>query len=331
MDKSLPLISVIVPVYNVEKYVKKCVGSLLCQTYKNCEFIFIDDGSTDDSVEALQKNQDDRMKIIRQENKGVSLARNAGLNVAKGEYVVFVDADDFVAEDYVEYLYNLISARKADFAYSMDMFKSKKDKQNLYDNVELVDSDKSTGILLSPDTVVCSFNKIYRRSVIEKNNLRYDPDLYYGEGLNFIIKMSLVSKKIVVGNRKILYYRKNNMSSATTEYNNDRRRNGLKSLEAIGNIINRKNNFVNSMYRLHIANYYLGVTMQILANGKRRECRDDYVAWRTDLKSSMPQILKDEYVSAYRKSIIVAGVCFPYLTAEIDKIRRKKIIRNSVD
>lgn len=105
-----PLISVIVPCYNVEKYLNKCVDSILKQTYKNIEVILVDDGSPDKCGEICDfyAKQDDRVVVIHKKNGGLSDARNVALDIAKGEYVTFVDSDDWVDDDYVEYLYKMI-------------------------------------------------------------------------------------------------------------------------------------------------------------------------------------------------------------------------------
>lgn len=102
------LISVIVPIYNIEKYIEKCIASISSQTYKNLEIILIDDGSTDSSgsiCDTLAKN-DPRIKVIHKKNGGLSDARNAGLEVAEGEYFSFIDGDDFITPDTLEKLYN---------------------------------------------------------------------------------------------------------------------------------------------------------------------------------------------------------------------------------
>lgn len=105
-----PLISVIIPCYNVEEYLPRCVESVLNQTYRNLEILLVDDGSPDRCGEICDGYAavDSRVKVIHKENGGLSDARNVALDVMKGEYVTFVDSDDYVAEDYVEYLYNLI-------------------------------------------------------------------------------------------------------------------------------------------------------------------------------------------------------------------------------
>ncbi len=117
MDKE-ELISVIIPAYNVEKYIAKCIESLLAQTYKNMEFIFVDDGSTDATGKICDQyaENDRRIQVIHQENQGVSSARNKALEIASGQYVGFCDADDWIEEDMYEYLYHLIKANQAEIA-----------------------------------------------------------------------------------------------------------------------------------------------------------------------------------------------------------------------
>ena len=117
MDK---LISIIVPVYNVEKYVAECIESIIKQTYQNLEILLIDDGSTDNSGKICDKyaEKDKRIKIIHKENGGVSSARNLGLDLAQGEYIAFIDSDDFVSNKYIESLYSAIEHKDAEIVLS---------------------------------------------------------------------------------------------------------------------------------------------------------------------------------------------------------------------
>lgn len=110
IGKDSPLISVIVPIYNVEEYLPRCLESISNQSYKHIEIILVDDGATDSSTKIIQKyvQKDERMRAIHKTNGGLSSARNRGIQEAKGEYLTFIDADDYVANDYVEYLFNLL-------------------------------------------------------------------------------------------------------------------------------------------------------------------------------------------------------------------------------
>lgn len=113
-----PLISVIVPVYNVERYLSRCIDSILAQTYEDLEIILVDDGSTDSSGQICEAyaETDPRIRTLHKQNGGMSDARNAGIQAASGEYGTFVDSDDYIAEDCIEYLYEMTSANNAQIA-----------------------------------------------------------------------------------------------------------------------------------------------------------------------------------------------------------------------
>ena len=114
--KSTPLVSVIIPMYNAEKFIDKCITHLVHQTYKNLEIIIVDDGSTDNSVAECEKwkETDNRIKIVRQENTGPAAASNTGLDAAQGEWIHFHDHDDFVNLDYFERMMNAAVLTDAD-------------------------------------------------------------------------------------------------------------------------------------------------------------------------------------------------------------------------
>ena len=115
------LISVVVPVYNVEKYLKKSIESIINQTYKNLEIIIIDDGSSDDSYNVCKKYKeiDSRIILIHTENKGVSHARNLGLSKANGKYLIFIDSDDYIEDNMIEILYTNLKKTKSDLSICM--------------------------------------------------------------------------------------------------------------------------------------------------------------------------------------------------------------------
>ena len=108
----LPLISIVIPCYNLENKIEKCIQSLLAQSYKNIEIIIINDGSTDNSLCVIQKlsEEDSRIRYYSHENRGVSYSRNFGIDVSKGEYLMFVDGDDYLSPNYIEHFINVLSS-----------------------------------------------------------------------------------------------------------------------------------------------------------------------------------------------------------------------------
>ena len=126
MDR--PLLSVIVPVYKAEKYIHKCISSILNQTFKDLELILVDDGSPDNSGVICDEyaTKDSRVKVFHQENGGVCVARNTGLDNATGEYVFFVDSDDYILTDTLETLYTDVLNHNADIAVGFILYFAKR-------------------------------------------------------------------------------------------------------------------------------------------------------------------------------------------------------------
>ena len=140
-----PKISVIVPVYNVEKYIKKCLDTIISQTFSDIEIICVNDGSTDSSRKILEeyKNKDSRIIIIDKKNGGLSSARNAGMKVAMGEYISFIDSDDWIEETMLEKLYNNMTTLNTDITicavHQFDETKQAIDDTNPYYTLEFFD------------------------------------------------------------------------------------------------------------------------------------------------------------------------------------------------
>lgn len=184
MTQKTPLISIIVPVYQVKDYIEECVESLRAQTYKNLEILLVDDGSTDGSGVMCDEYtaKDSRVQVIHQENQGLSAARNAGLDRATGEYVAFVDSDDVVLPAYIEKLYALIRKYHADIAtcayIKCNAGEMERLKSESINAVSVRNLCMSTNQMLRQwhgrykkwETV--AWNKLYCRSVFEGNSGR---------------------------------------------------------------------------------------------------------------------------------------------------------------
>ena len=176
-------ISIIVPVYNSEKFLEKCINSIINQTLKDIEIIFINDGSTDKSLDILKSYElkDSRIKVLSQNNTGPSCARNNGLKIAKGEYVGFVDSDDWIDLDFYEKLY--ITAKKYDADISVAGIKrhrSYKWKYHLKIEKEEFTNDINRKFLLCDVPDKCyPVNKIYKVSKLNQYNILFEPGVYF--------------------------------------------------------------------------------------------------------------------------------------------------------
>lgn len=229
------LVSVIVPVYNNESYVEKCLKSIFVQTYKNIEIIVVNDGSKDESENIIRQlaSMDDRIKYYFQPNKGVSAARNLGIKKAKGDYICFVDGDDFVSIDYVEYLMGICQYNLADVGLTTKMFGNYNKKQTKRDSMNVWTNYEATINMLSYNIPIGVYNKIFKTELIKENKIFFLENLFIGEGFNFNMAALQAAKSVAVGSRKIYYYRRDNPNSATTKFSEQKCINGLLALQTI--------------------------------------------------------------------------------------------------
>lgn len=207
-------VSIIVPVYNVEKYLRKCLNSLINQTLKEIEIICINDGSTDKSLEILEeyKNRDSRIILLNQENSGQSIARNNGIKKATGEYLGFVDPDDWVDLDYYEKLYNAASTNNTDIAVGgivrVTGFKKKKflnfKKETITDNTnlkfELCDVPEKSYV----------WNKIYKTEKLKEIGLEFEKGIFYEDCIFTPQALFYLGKIVTVPNIYYYYLRRGN-------------------------------------------------------------------------------------------------------------------------
>ena len=220
------LISVIVPIYNSSKYLDECIQSILHQTYKNLEIILVDDGSTDDSLEICEKyaKEDSRIKIVHKENGGLSSARNAGLDVVSGDYLMFCDADDFYLENSCELLEKEITSKNADYVignylncwedgtlWDCPVFNVEK-----YSNFKLDIHDYERSLYIMSSSVC---NKIFRMSYIRKLNLHF-VDKIPAEDAIFTTLCFIKSKFVYYINDIIYIYRQRKVGTSISTNNN---------------------------------------------------------------------------------------------------------------
>lgn len=203
------LISVIVPVYNVEKYLHKCINSIINQTYKNLEIILIDDGSTDNSGKICDEYalKDNRIKVIHKENGGLSSARNAGLDICSGDYIGFVDSDDYIAEDMYEYLYVNFKKNNADVAMCnfYNVFENRIEKSFSINDFDLSEQETMLSINLkyAYNAFIAVWNKLYKKTIIK--SIRF-PLNKCSEDSAILIDWILKTKKMSYTSNASYYY-----------------------------------------------------------------------------------------------------------------------------
>lgn len=196
-------ISVIVPVYNSEAYLDKCISDILAQTYTNFEVIFVNDGSTDSSLDILNSYVDARFKVVDQANQGQAVARNNAIKMAQGEYITFVDSDDRIDPTMFEALMRASNNKKADIVWcDMATFSDEKNYNRIYSEFsELTDSKKS---YILHNAGPCA--KIIRTDLIVKNNLYFLTNHVY-EDIAIVPAYALYANEIVYVDAALYFYR----------------------------------------------------------------------------------------------------------------------------
>ena len=226
-------VSVIVPVYNVAPFLKKCVESICAQTWDYIEIILVDDGSTDDSGSICDQmsQKDERIKVLHKQNAGVSAARNSGLDMASGDYICFVDGDDYVMPDYVEYMLEHIIKHDADIALTKRMFGNFDENQIDRDEVKVWNAEDAVEAILCYRVPIGCYCKLFKAELLR--DVRFIPEIFIGEGFNFNVAAFQKAGKIVAGERKTYYYRRDNPTSAMTKFSIEKCECGLHALEVI--------------------------------------------------------------------------------------------------
>lgn len=207
------LISIIVPVYNVEKYLEKCVNSIINQTYNNIEIILVDDGSKDNSGQICEqlKGKDNRIKVIHKENGGLSDARNAGLKIAKGEYIGFVDSDDYIAEDMFETLYNLNKKYNSEISIVSyyEIYNGKVISVRNTKKLEELNKIEAIKELLI-DTKIQSYawNKLFKRELFD--NIEFPTNKNFEDMATTLLLFEKANKVVLLEEPKYYYVRRDN-------------------------------------------------------------------------------------------------------------------------
>ena len=204
------MISVIVPVYNIEEYIERCIKSIINQTYSKLEIILVDDGSTDGSGVICDNyaEHDDRIIVIHKENGGLSSARNAGLEIARGEYIGFVDGDDYINESMYETLLDHIKKENGDmvicgFKEVKEGSNSSEDNKLSEEKVTIITGEERYRLITEFDTEnIVAWNKLYRRTVFE--NLRFAVGKLHED--QWIVPYVIEKSERIIKIRDELYY-----------------------------------------------------------------------------------------------------------------------------
>ncbi|HNW25236.1 MAG TPA: glycosyltransferase [Candidatus Gastranaerophilaceae bacterium] len=280
-------ISVIVPAYNTSSYLKQCLESLISQTFNDIEIICVNDGSTDNSLEILNKfaKKDKRIKIISQKNQGLSAARNTGIKAAKGEYIGFVDSDDWADESMFEKLYQ--NAKKFDADISMCSITTFNEDTGVYNN-----SDPYMTMNLFPESFedrvfspketydfifricVVAWNKIYKRDFLDKIGGFFKEGLVFEDNL-FFCQTFMQANKICITKENLIFYRLNSPKSITFGDKDFQKLDFFEVFELIEKFLKEKNYY--GQLEDYFQNYKKGTLVYWYKKLKNEDTKQKYL------------------------------------------------------
>ncbi|MDL2246090.1 glycosyltransferase [Methanobrevibacter sp. OttesenSCG-928-K11] len=221
-------ISIIIPLYNGSRYIQKTLDSVINQNFNNYEIIIVDDGSTDDSLDKTKKilsKTDISTQIISQKNKGASNARNKGLSLAKGQYILFLDDDDYIDSNHMKYLYDVVKENKTDFAFTKILkFNVNGDILTNLNEYDFLNNKKviSSLDLIKADLemkIPFSFSLIlYNSKILKENNITFNESNVYGEDTEFAIKALYCGNNVSIVNKPTYFYLQHAESATSNLY-----------------------------------------------------------------------------------------------------------------
>ncbi len=314
MSNDKPLISIIVPTYNTENYIENCIESILSQTYDNIQIIIVDDGSIDRTRDICDSYSKDNQRgnniiVIHSENKGVSSARNIGLSKANGDYIGFVDSDDYIEPDMYATMLTIIEDTKSEICalsqYTIRKYRFLKSK-----NYKEIDSKWALKLILTLKFPTSVWAYLYSRDAIKTE--RFDPDIHFFEDIDFNIRVLSNVKKVSVCHKYLYHY--NNQSDYVSKNRkgaiSERKMSCLKVLDKLEN-----NQILKSFYKDEVTFLKLHFIYSLL------------------LSLAKSEVLVDEYfnlIKSYSKNVSlnlnnipsftirnISGICLTKLPARL--------------
>lgn len=295
------LVSIIVPVYNCEKYIQQCLTSLMNQTWECIEVIIIDDGSKDSTVEIVKNNcsLDSRIKLYTQSNSGPSVARNNGISKASGEYIAFCDADDNVSKNYIDKLVKVAIKNDYDIVSCgyTDISKYGKVKLNdFYKGREKLDKDEFVNSVFTGvgGTI---WGKIFKSEIIKNNNIKMNPNIYMCEDMIFVLNYVMKCKNYGAISSNLYNYNRLNDNSISMKINLQYSDNLTLVLEEIERILSQnrfKNDYIDNILGERIKNLVITLIMNQHVN-------KDYC--NKQKLDNIKKIINNKYYIRYRDNL----------------------------
>lgn len=294
-------VSVIVPVYNAESYIETALSSLLMQSLNDIEIIIINDGSTDNSLPLIKKTlrniiyEKKQITLINRENKGVAATRNQGLKLAKGEYIIHFDSDDWVDKDWLKILYERAVEDNSDIVicdyYSVYNKKKVYIQQQIHSSIQ-----ENIKLLLVGKISNMNWDKLVRRTIITENDIKYIENINMGEDFLLTLMSFFYSQKISHVSKGLYYYNKMNQSSLTFKYS-EKSLNDINKATDIAEKFLIRNSYINKIkkefdyFKLGVRNFFIvhsNGNLKIIMRGLNLYPETNYLV----KSSNSPRMLK---------------------------------------
>lgn len=318
-----PVVSVVVAIYKSERFLDKLITSILGQTYRNLDVILVDDGSPDGSGAICDRyaEQDARVRVVHKPNGGTCDARNKGIDVARGEYLVIIDGDDWLAPDYVEYLLNLIQRPGINMSMTDSIFTTRDLKQNDDDVVVDLTSEQAIAQIIYPRIPIGPWNKMYSMKSLKEADITFCTK-WSGEGLYFATMAAQAAGKVAMGHRRIYYYRLDNENSGLTHFNVEMGINASENIRLIRDSLKIRTPTTLNACDWHIWKNYGYTLFLIIATCQEDRYAERYRDCIKNIRRRLPSVLlKSELGPKQKASMLIQGL-FPVWWAKRD-LRRE--------
>lgn len=327
-------VSFVVIGYNIEKYIEKCIGSIMNQSLRNIEIIFVDDGSTDNTLSIIKNLEinDNRIQIVSQNNSGANHARKKGYTYANGKYVIFVDGDDWVDEKLAEDIYTIAEKHNSDIVcfkhyYSYDNGKSVVDKKSHYDNINKF---KYLELILSEKIAHEFWNKMYKNSFLKKCEFYNIPDITMGDDLAANVMFGINEPEVNMTSKAYYFY--NIRGGSITQKSSIKTLEIVSCLQWIEELLKSKNLFKKYKEEIDHLWFYHCYFLRVLGapcytNNVEKEL---YEVWKSKRIKLKDNYYYKEFIERNSLEIRIRKIIFDFnYNLGIVYLHIKRIIKNS--
>lgn len=307
-------VSIIIPAYNIENYIERCISSCINQTFRDIEIIVVNDGSIDKTLEKINKFKDNRIVVIDKKNEGSMEARKSGWNIAKGEYILFVDGDDYINKDTVKILYSNAKKQNYDILCYKFLIEDKDGitKKGWDKKIDKNDKTILLDLLFQGKINHNMWSKFLKKEFIEDNQIEFPSNFSFGEDLAFVYTFSMYNPTFAILDEYLYYYckREGSLDSSINEKTTEI----TKALSFVKQQLIKNNIYEKYReefeYMVYMQSYY--IRKSYIFNNKNHISKKLFNNWRNlkiSINSKNNRFYKKLYENDPKKVLVVEGIC----------------------